>query len=143
MTTAGEIMHMGVECISEHQTLGEAARKMRELHIGALPICGDDNRLQGIITDRDIVVRCIAEGRDPHSVTARELAQGTPVWVSEDAPVEEVVGLMSQHKIRRLPVLNEEHELVGIISEADVATHLSEHEVSEFAAAVYGAPPST
>jgi CBS domain-containing protein len=142
MTKARDIMHMGAECIGEHDTLAAAARKMREMHVGALPICGEDDRLHGIITDRDIVVKCIADGRDPQTVTARELAQGTPVWVDAQADISEVLWLMGQNAIRRLPVLDN-HRLIGMITEADLANHLGEHEVSEFAAAVYSASPSS
>lgn len=142
MTNARDIMHQGAECIGENDTLADTARKMRELHVGALPICGEDDRLHGIITDRDIVVKCIADGRDPQTATARELAQGTPIWVDAQADTREVLRLMEQHTIRRLPVV-ENHRLVGMISEADLATHLGEHEVSEFASAVYSAPPTS
>ena len=61
MTTARDIMHAGAECIGQNQTLTDAARMMRDLNVGALPICGDDDRLHGSITDRDIVIKCIAE----------------------------------------------------------------------------------
>jgi CBS domain-containing protein len=142
MTNARDVMHLGAECIRENETLGDAARKMADLHVGALPICGQDDRLHGIITDRDIVVKCIAEGRDPQAVTARELAQGTPIWVDAQADTREVLRLMEENTIRRLPVLDN-HRLVGMISEADLATHLGEHEVSEFASAVYSAPPTS
>jgi CBS domain-containing protein len=135
-------MHRGAECIGESETIEAAARKMRELHVGALPICGADDRLHGILTDRDIVVRCIAEGRDPRTTAAREMAQGTPIWVDVQADEGEVVALMEQHKIRRLPVM-ENRRLVGMISEADLATHLAERMVAEFAGAVYSAPPSS
>lgn|SRR5690554_2415842 len=141
MTTAREIMHFGVECIGEHDTLEQAAVRMRDLHVGAMPICGDDDRLRGIITDRDIVVRCVAEGGDPSSTTARDLAQGTPIWVDADASVEDVMHRMTDNKIRRLPVLDQ-HRLVGIISEADLATHLDEQQVAEFTSSVYSAPPN-
>lgn len=141
MAVAREIMHRGAECIGEGDTLVAAARRMRDLQVGALPICGADDRLHGIITDRDIVVRVVAEGRDPATVTARELADGTPVWVDAGADHGEVLRLLAQHRIRRLPVI-EDHRLVGMISEADVATHLSEPEVAEFARAVYSAPPN-
>jgi CBS domain-containing protein len=114
---------------------------MRDLNVGALPICGDDDRLQGIITDRDIVVQCLAEGRDPAKVTARELGDGTLVWIDAGADQSEVVRLLAEHRIRRLPVI-EDHRLVGMISEADVATQLSEGEVTEFVRAVYSAPPN-
>lgn len=141
MSQAREFMHAGAECIGEDQTLAEAGRRMRDLNVGAMPICGQDDRLRGIITDRDIVVRCLAEGGDPHTVTAGELARGTPIWVDADADEQEVVRLLSEHKIRRLPVLDG-HRLVGMISEAEVATRLPEHEVAEFARSVYSAPPS-
>jgi CBS domain-containing protein len=76
MTTAKEIMHTGATCIGEHETLAAAAQYMRDLDVGALPICGDDGRLHGMITDRDIVTKCIAAGHDPNDTTAGELAQG-------------------------------------------------------------------
>lgn len=141
MTTAREIMHQGAECIKENETLAVAAERMRELNVGALPICGSNDRLRGILTDRDIVVRGVADGYDPQRTTARELAQGTPIWVEANADLGEAMRMMVEHKIRRLPVV-ENHSLVGMISEADVATHCSEHEVAEFAAAIYSAPPS-
>jgi CBS domain-containing protein len=74
MTTARDIMHTGAECIGEHQTLRHAAQRMRDLDVGALPICGDDDRLHGIITDRDIVTKSIAHGADPATMTAGQLA---------------------------------------------------------------------
>ena len=141
MTIAREIMHQGAECIQEDDTLDVAAARMRELNIGALPICGPDDRLHGILTDRDIVVRCCAEGRYPRTTTAGELALGTPVWVEADADASEAMRMMTDNKIRRLPVI-EEHRIVGMISEADIATHLDEHQVAEFASAIYSAPPT-
>jgi CBS domain-containing protein len=142
MVTAGEIMHPGAECVGKTETLAEAARKMRDLHVGSLPICGVDDRLHGIITDRDIVVRCIAEEGDPRTVTAADLARGTPVYVNAESDIGEVLQLMEQHTIRRLPVMRAQR-LVGMISEADLATHLNEHALAKFAAAVYSAPPNS
>jgi CBS domain-containing protein len=142
MATAREIMHPGAECIDENETLAAAARKMRDLHVGSLPICGADDQLQGIITDRDIVVRCIAEDGDPYAVTAGQLAMGTPVYVNAESDIAEVLRLMEQHAIRRLPVMSDQR-LVGMISEADLATHLDERAVAEFAGAVYSAPPNS
>lgn len=141
MTTAREIMHPGAECVDENETLQQAAARMRDLHVGALPICGPDDRLHGIITDRDIVVRCIAQGGDPRTMTARELAQGTPIWVDANADIGEAMNKMMENKIRRLPVI-EGSRLVGMISEADLATHLDEHQVAQFASAIYSAPPN-
>ena len=142
MSTAREIMHFGVECIGENETLAVAAQRMRDLHVGSMPICGSDDRLRGIITDRDIVVRCIADGIDPRTTTARELAQGTPIWVDASADASEVLRLMEDNKIRRLPVL-EDQLLVGMISEADLAAHVGERDLSEFVTTVYTAPPNS
>jgi CBS domain-containing protein len=142
MAKARDMMHPGAECIGENETLAQAAIHMRDMNIGSMPICGEDQRLKGIITDRDIVVRCVAEGRDPSTVTAREMAEGTPIWVDASADQKEVVRLLTQYKIRRLPVI-EDQRLVGMISEADVARHLPEKEVTEFARAVYSAPPNS
>ncbi|GAA4674631.1 CBS domain-containing protein [Phytohabitans rumicis] len=141
MSTAREIMHQGAECIGENDTLDKAARMMRDLQVGALPICGKDDRLHGIITDRDIVVKCIAAGGDPRSMTAREMAQGTPIWVDVKADEDEVLRLMTENKIRRLPVMDG-HRLVGMISEADLAVHLDEHRLHAFAESIYSAQPT-
>ncbi|ATD70197.1 MULTISPECIES: CBS domain-containing protein [Gordonia] len=135
MTTARDIMHTGATCIGEHDTLGSAAKLMLELDVGALPICGDDDRLQGIITDRDIVVKCIAAERDPSTMTAGDLAQGRTYHVDAGADVEQVMHMMEEHQIRRVPVL-EEHRLVGMISEADIARHLPENAVGSFVEAI-------
>lgn len=138
MTTARDIMHFGAECIGEHETLQFAAQRMRDLDVGALPICGDDDRLHGIITDRDIVLKCVAVGRDPSAITAGELAQGTPVTVSSDTQVGDILQAMESHQIRRVPVI-EEGRLIGMISEADLARRLPDQMVGEFVEAVCAA----
>lgn len=135
MTTAREIMHTGVTCVGEHETLAEAARRMAELGIGALPVCGDDDRLHGMVTDRDIVIKCIAAGRDPAAVTVGELAQGSVYHVDADADAQQMLTLMEEHQVRRLPVIDD-HRLVGIVSEADVARHLPEYAVAQFVKAI-------
>jgi len=131
MTTAKEVMHAGAQCIGQRQTLAEAARMMRDLDVGALPICGEDDRLHGIITDRDIVIKCLAEGRDPNTMTAEQLAQGTLAYVDAAADTNEVIQLMKRRQIKRVPVI-EEHRLVGMISEADLARSLPEDQVGAF-----------
>ena len=141
MSKAKDIMHRGAECVAASDTLETAARMMRDRQVGALPICGPDFRLQGIITDRDIVVKCLAQGRDPKTTMASDLARGKPVWVDANAEDSDVLRLMEEHHIRRLPVI-EEHELVGMISEADLATHLPEAKIAEFTSRIYSAPPS-
>jgi CBS domain-containing protein len=134
---ARDIMHPGAECVSENDSLAAAAQKMRDLGVGSLPICGADDRLHGIITDRDIVLRCIAEGRDPAQVPAGDLAQGTLFWVDAAADVDDVLREMEDHQVKRLPVI-ENHRLVGVISEADLARNLSEDRLAEFVEKVYG-----
>jgi CBS domain-containing protein len=134
--SARDIMHPGAECINENDTVAAAAQRMRELGVGSMPICGADDRLHGILTDRDIVIKCIAEGRDPTQVRAGELAQGTLFWVDATADVGEVLNQMEDHKVKRLPVI-ENHRLVGIISEADLARNLDEHRLAEFVEKVY------
>src|SRR5438876_337617 len=134
---ARDIMHAGAECITEGDTLATAAQRMRDLGVGSLPICGADDRLHGIITDRDIGVRCIAEGRDPAQMRAADLAQGTVYWVDAAAEVDEVVREMEDHQVKRLPVIDN-HRLVGVISEADIARNLSEDRLAEFVEKVFG-----
>jgi CBS domain-containing protein len=129
MATAREFMHPDAECIDENGTLNTAARMMRDLHVGSLPICGADGQLRSI-TDRDLAVHRMAEDGARRTVTAGQLARGTPVCADADVDVCEVLMLMKQHAIRGLPVLDDDR-LVGGISEADLATHLGEHEVAE------------
>jgi CBS domain-containing protein len=130
MTTARELMTPGAECVGEKETLVDAARKMRDLDVGALPICGEDNRLKGVLTDRDIVVRCIAEGGDPARSTAGEFGQGKPVTIGADDSVEEALATMSKHQVRRLPVIDG-HELVGMLAQADIARGAGEEKTGE------------
>ncbi len=129
-TTARDIMTGSVECIGENETLQQAAAKMRDLDVGSLPICGEDNRLKGMLTDRDIVVRCLADGGDPATVTAGELAQGKPVTIGADDTVEEAIRAMQDNKVRRLPVIDG-HDLVGVISQADIARNYPEDRVGD------------
>ncbi|MFJ7072504.1 CBS domain-containing protein [Streptomyces sp. NPDC098781] len=142
MTTAGDIMHRGAQWIPAHETLDRAAQLMRELGVGALPISDENERLCGILTDRDIVIGCVAMGHDPSKVTAGEMAQGTPRWIDASADISEVLQEMKEHQIRRLPVIDDKR-LVGMISEADLARSLSEGDVGLWAESVYaltGAP---
>jgi len=135
MTTAREIMTGGVDCVSENETLSDAARKMRDLDVGSLPICGEDNRLKGMLTDRDIVVKCVADGGDPNSVRASELATGKPVTIGADDSIEEALRTMSEHQVRRLPVIDG-HDLVGVVSQADIARNLPEEKVGDLVEAI-------
>ncbi|MFJ8884330.1 CBS domain-containing protein [Streptomyces sp. NPDC102402] len=138
MTTAKDIMHTGAQWIPAHETLDRAAQMMRDHKVGALPVSanGEQDRMVGIITDRDIVIRCVASGHDPSKVTAGELCDGTPRWIESTADVGAVLDEMQSHRIRRLPVV-EDKKLIGMISEADLARHLSDEQVADWAEMVY------
>jgi CBS domain-containing protein len=130
MTTAREIMTSDVECVGENDDLVTAARKMRDLNVGALPICGEDNKLHGMLTDRDIVVKCLAEGGDPTTTTAGSLGEGKPITIGADDDLEEAVRTMRQYQVRRLPVIDG-HKLVGMVAQADVAKALPPEKVGD------------
>ncbi|MFF1380492.1 CBS domain-containing protein [Streptomyces sp. NPDC058308] len=123
MTTAREIMTPGAECAGAEETVLQAAAKLTELDVGALPICGTDNRLKGVITDRDIVVKVVGKGKDPSKVLVGELAQSEAVTIGADDSVDEVFATMTGHKVRRLPVIDG-HALVGMVALADAARAL-------------------
>jgi CBS domain-containing protein len=137
--TAREIMSSNPECIGEDESLVVAAQKLKRLDVGALPICGNDNRLKGMLTDRDIVVKVIAEGRNPDSCKAGELAQGKPVTIGADDSVEEALRTMKEHKVRRLPVIDG-HKLIGMVSQADIATNIDETQVGALVESISSAP---
>ena len=130
MTTARDIMTGSAECVGENETLADAARKMLQLDVGSLPICGEDKRLKGVVTDRDIVIKCIAQGQDPNSTRAGTLGEGKPVTIGADDSVEEAINTMQEHRVRRLPVIDG-HELVGMLSQADIAKNQPEDRVGE------------
>ncbi|MGX7828662.1 CBS domain-containing protein [Actinokineospora sp. 24-640] len=128
MTTARELMTPDPVCVDSSSTIREAARKMASSSVGSLPICGEDGKLKGMITDRDIVVKVLAEGKDPMAVHVGELAQGEAVTVGADDDAETVLRTMASHDVRRLPVIDG-HTLVGIIAQADVARALPKQTV--------------
>ncbi|MEU0372680.1 CBS domain-containing protein [Streptomyces sp. NPDC006283] len=135
---AKDIMTSGATCVGAHQSLHEAAKMMRDLDVGALPICGDNNRLTGLITDRDIVVTCCAEGVDPATVQAGTMA-GDLHWIDAEADASQVLETMESNHIKRLPVIDVAggHRLVGMITEANVAKNLSDQQIAEFATRIY------
>ncbi|MFE9636919.1 CBS domain-containing protein [Streptomyces sp. NPDC006463] len=130
MTTAREIMTEGAECIGAEETVLDAAKKMTQMGVGALPICGTDDKLKGMLTDRDIVVKVLGAGRDPAAVKAGELAQGEAVTIGADDDAAEILRTMTEHKVRRLPVIDG-HRLVGMVAQADVARALPDPQVGD------------
>jgi CBS domain-containing protein len=115
-----EIMTAHARCVAPDNTLVEAAGLMRQLDVGALPVCEDDE-LAGMVTDRDIVVRGVADGRESNSTTVRDVMSQGVIYAFADQEVEEAVRLMEEKQIRRLPVLNREKRMVGIMSLGDMA----------------------
>jgi CBS domain-containing protein len=115
-----EVMTSGVEVISPEASIREAAEKMSHLDIGPLPVC-DGDRLVGMLTDRDITVRAVAEGRDPVTTLVREVMTPDIVYGFDDQDVQDATRLMEQYQIRRLPVLSRSKRLVGIVSLGDLA----------------------
>ncbi|MFD8481444.1 CBS domain-containing protein [Kitasatospora sp. NPDC059673] len=140
MTKAKDIMHPGAHWITKSDNLLHAAQLMRQLNVGALPVGDETNseRLCGIITDRDIVVKCVSQGLNPADCKASEIIEGTPRWIDADAGIDEVLREMESHRIRRLPVIDNKR-MVGMISEADLARHLPENQLAEFAERIYAA----
>jgi CBS domain-containing protein len=134
-TKARDIMTPGTECIGENDTVQEAAKRLAELDVGAMPICGEDERLKGMLTDRDIVVKVLAQGKEPADVRAGELAQGKPVTIGADDSVDEALQTMKEHGVRRLPVIDG-HDLVGMVSQADVARNLDDEKVGDLVEAI-------
>lgn len=115
-----EIMTAHARCVRPDNTLVEVAGYMAELDVGALPVC-DADRLAGMITDRDIAVRAVAKGCDPSETAVSEIMTPSIVYIFADQSVEEATRVMQEHEIRRLPVLNRQKRLVGIVSLGDIA----------------------
>jgi CBS domain-containing protein len=138
---ARDVMSSDCTCIGENDSVLDAAKRLAELDVGSLPICGEDDRLKGMLTDRDIVLKVVAEGRDPASVKAGELGvgDGKTITIGADDPIDEVLRTMIEHKVRRLPVIDG-RDMVGIISQADVATNVDEERVGDLVEAISAAP---
>ena len=124
-----EAMTPGVRTVSPSQSLAEAAALMKSEDVGSVPVV-EEGRLAGILTDRDIVIRAVAERRDPQTVKVDEIASGELVTVEPEQDLDEALTLMARHQVRRLPVV-EEGRLVGMLAQADVALEAKEKKVGE------------
>ncbi|MBZ4417655.1 CBS domain-containing protein [Myxococcus sp. RHSTA-1-4] len=122
-----EVMTKDVETISPNDSLKDAAEKMRALNVGPLPVC-DGDRLKGIITDRDIVVRAISKGLDPNNTRVSQAMTDDIDYVYENDDIEKVELMMKENQIRRVLVVNQDKKLVGIISLGDLAEALGTKE---------------
>ncbi len=113
-----------VKVISSDMTIGDAAKKMRDGDFGMMPV-GEEDRMIGTISDRDIAIRAVAEGKDGRTKVRDVMSEGI-IWVYEDDSVEQAATMMSKHQVRRLPVVNRDKRLVGIVALGDVAVESSE-----------------
>ena len=139
-TKVNDVMSTRPRCVSPDTTVGEAAQLMEQEDVGALPIL-EGEQLAGVITDRDIVIRAIAQGKDPRGMPVREIASRDVVTVHPDDDFSDAVDLMASHQVRRLPVVDDENRLVGIVSQADAALHGKEKAVGEMLEEI-SKPPS-
>ena len=117
-----DLMTENPRAIDADKPVAYAARMMRDEDVGLAPIVQGD-RLVGTVTDRDIALRVVAEGRDPESTTVREVASTDLVTIDPEQSLDEALRLMAQHQVRRLPVVEEDGRLVGVLAQADVARH--------------------
>lgn len=127
---AKDIMSKDVKCVDSDTSLHEAAKIMRDKDIGALPVCGND-RLIGFVTDRDIVVRILAEGKDTKTTTVKDAMTPQCLYCFEEDSLEDVSKNMGKSQIRRLPVLNQDKRLVGIVALADLCCRGSKQAAAE------------
>lgn len=126
MQKVSEVMSTDVQTISPDDIIEEAAQEMRDGDFGLVPVV-EDEELVGVVTDRDIAIRAVAEGKDPSTPVSEVMSEGV-VWVNEDDSVEDAARIMSEHQIRRLPVVDSEQHIVGIVSLGDFAVDSSEIE---------------
>ncbi len=129
-------MTAGVQVIDANATVQDAAALLANADIGSLPVCSADGRVHGMVTDRDIVTKVVAQGRQPSQVTVGELTdQPELITVGADNSVDEAIEMMKQHKVRRLPVIDG-NQVVGMVSQADIARALSDRKVGDLLAVI-------
>ena len=127
---ARELMTHGVECVSPKEKLRDVAVNKRDMDVGSFPVC-DGGRLTGMVTDRDIAIRCVANGDDPNRTTVQDAMSEELIFCFEDQSVDEVSQLMRQHQVRRLPVLDADKNMIGIIAVADLALTASDEDTAD------------
>lgn len=130
-----EAMHRGIDCCEPKTSLSDIARTMRDDDVGAVPV-SENGKLIGMVTDRDIVCRAIADGRDTDSLTARDIMSRDIVFCTEEEEVEDALHLMEEKRIRRLPVLGPDQRMVGMLSLGDISHAVDRSLTGELTAAV-------
>ena len=130
-----DMMHRGAEFVAPNATLQQIAEKMRDFDVGAIPVC-DKGKPVGIVTDRDIAIRALANGKDPAKVEAREVMSRNVVFCRDSEEAEDALRIMEDNQVRRLPVLDEGHKLIGMVSLGDISHALSQEMTGEVTRAV-------
>lgn len=123
--------------IEARQTVADAARLMRDEDVGMTPVL-EEGRLVGTVTDRDIAIRVVAEGRDPQATSVREIASTDLVTLDPEQDLDEAIRLMSEHQVRRLPVVEEDGRLVGVVAQADIAREGDDSETGQMVQNISG-----
>jgi CBS domain-containing protein len=142
MTTARDIMTLDVEFAAPSDTVRDVARKMADLDVGMLPVCSPDMHLVGTITDRDLALRVVGEGRDPGATNVDDVfAEGEVVTIGADDPLDEALETMKRYAVRRLPVIDGD-QVIGIVSQADIATKVGDAEAGAVVQDISEAPPN-
>jgi CBS domain-containing protein len=140
MATAREIMTPDAAYCPEDTTAADAAILMADDGIGAVPVCNAEGRLTGVVTDRDLAVKVVAEGRDPSTVRLGDLLDGAEVvTIGADDSAEEAIRTMKDHAVRRLPVIDGT-ALIGIVSQADIARAMPDAKIGDLVEAISSAP---
>jgi CBS domain-containing protein len=124
------LMTTNPRSVESGSTVVEAARLMRDEDAGLIPVC-EGEKLVGTVTDRDIAIRVVAEGREPESITVGEIASRELVTIDPQQELDEALRLMARHQVRRLPVVEEDGELVGIVAQADIARNASDAQTGD------------
>ncbi|HEV2370768.1 MAG TPA: CBS domain-containing protein [Streptosporangiaceae bacterium] len=135
----GDVMTARPRCVTPDTPLSQVAQLMETQDIGAVPIL-DGDRLVGMVTDRDIVVRAVAREKDPRGMPSREIWSGDLVTVAPGQGLSDALHLMAQHQVRRLPVVDGENRLVGVVSQADIALKAKDKSVGEMVAEISEPP---
>ena len=129
---ARDVMTPNPECIGENETLLTAAQKLAQLGVGSMPICGQDNRLKGMLTDRDVVVKALAKGKDPGSTRAGELGEGKPVTIGADDSLSETLATMAKSFGARAPLMDIVHQILSDCSTVHFVSHEYKYVVVEY-----------
>ena len=125
-----EVMTANVEMINPDARLPEAAKRMADADVGLLPV-GNDDRLVGMVTDRDIAIRAVAQGKNPARTKVRDVMTGKVLYCYDDEDVEHIADSIAKLQVRRLPVVEEDGRLVGILAQADIAEHADARQTGE------------